>query len=98
MKATESLIVTLRSKPLKPTFLISINLSQGTPLFNQIPSSMASFDEVSALDFIRLHLLDDFDAPVSTSQASVSGSDLSVQEENVHLHINSSHERSRKFT
>ncbi|KAJ9556179.1 hypothetical protein OSB04_010793 [Centaurea solstitialis] len=42
---------------------------------------MATFDEVSALDFIRHHLLDDYEAPVlSTSQTSVSGSDLSVSD------------------
>ncbi|KAJ9556148.1 hypothetical protein OSB04_010762 [Centaurea solstitialis] len=51
-------------------------------LLNPIPSSsMATFDEVSALDFIRHHLLDDYEAPVlSTSQTSVSGSDLSVSD------------------
>ncbi|KAI3707383.1 hypothetical protein L6452_25845 [Arctium lappa] len=42
---------------------------------------MATFDEVSALDFIRHHLLDDYEAPVLTSsQTSVSGSDLSVSD------------------
>ncbi|KAJ9556161.1 hypothetical protein OSB04_010775 [Centaurea solstitialis] len=41
---------------------------------------MANFDEVSALDFIRHHLLDDHEPPVSTSQTSVSGSDLSVSD------------------
>ncbi|KAJ9556158.1 hypothetical protein OSB04_010772 [Centaurea solstitialis] len=42
---------------------------------------MATFDEVSALDFIRHHLLDDYEAPVlSTSHTSVSGSDLSVSD------------------
>ncbi|KAJ9556165.1 hypothetical protein OSB04_010779 [Centaurea solstitialis] len=51
-------------------------------LLNPIPSSsMANFDEVSALDFIRHHLLDDYEAPVlSTSETSVSGSDLSVSD------------------
>ncbi|XP_024986542.1 uncharacterized protein LOC112521779 [Cynara cardunculus var. scolymus] len=41
---------------------------------------MSTFDEVSALDFIRHHLLDDYEAPVLTSQTSVSGSDLSVSD------------------
>ncbi|KAJ9556178.1 hypothetical protein OSB04_010792 [Centaurea solstitialis] len=42
---------------------------------------MANFDEVSALDFIRHHLLDDYEAPVlSTSQTSVSEYELSVSD------------------
>ncbi|KAJ9556150.1 hypothetical protein OSB04_010764 [Centaurea solstitialis] len=42
---------------------------------------MATFEEVSALDFIRHHLLDDYETPVlSTSETSVYGSDLSVSD------------------
>ncbi|KAI3676887.1 hypothetical protein L1987_86501 [Smallanthus sonchifolius] len=45
--------------------------------------SMATFDEVSALDFIRHHLLNEYETPnylVSTSQPSISESDLSVSD------------------
>ncbi|XP_071705912.1 ethylene-responsive transcription factor 5-like [Rutidosis leptorrhynchoides] len=46
---------------------------------------MTTFDEVSALDFIRQHLLDDYETPnnnsyVLTSQTSLSESDLSVSD------------------
>ncbi|KAL8214249.1 hypothetical protein R6Q57_003698 [Mikania cordata] len=42
---------------------------------------MSTFDELTALDFIRHHLLDDYEAPhnvVPNSQPSISESDLSV--------------------
>ncbi|KAI3707382.1 hypothetical protein L6452_25844 [Arctium lappa] len=44
---------------------------------------MAAFDELSALDFIRRHLLDENETPNCVdlaSQASISGSDLSISD------------------
>ena len=51
--------------------------------FHLTSISMAAFDQLSALDFIRRHLLDENETSNSvglTSQSSVSGSDLSVSD------------------